>query len=344
MNTPMSTLENSKLHYCQEKDLSIQRKKVGRGFRYENNKGKRISHQKLLEYIHKLRIPPAWKDVRISKDKCSHILAIGFDEKGRKQYIYHPEWNKLQQENKFNRMVYFGEVLPDLREKISSDMYMKGLKRERVVATVVWLLENTFIRVGNQSYAKENKSYGLTTLREKHVDIHGNTVKFEFKGKSGVYHSIDIKNSRIARTIRKCIELPGYEIFQYLDEAGKRQMVDSKAVNEYLKSVTGEHFTAKDFRTWGGTVLAGVTLHSTGPFTSTTVAKKNMTTAVKQVARHLRNKPSTCRCYYIHPTILETYQQEILIPHFETIYATKKSTKLPIEEHATWTLIKEYAT
>ena len=336
------TLENAPIHYCQKEELCIERKKMGRGFRYIDENGNALTDSAFLNYIKQLRIPPAWHNVQISKHEDSHIVAIGYDDKNRKQYIYHPEWNKLQQENKFNKMIHFGEVLPELRKKVTSDMNIKGLKRERVVSTVVWLLENTFIRVGNKEYAKQNNSYGLTTLREKHIEVEDDTVKFEFKGKSGVYHSVDIEHKRVARTIQKCIDLPGYEIFQYIDAEGRRQIVESKDVNDYLKSATGEMFTAKDFRTWGGTVLAGSTLHQLGPFNNTTAAKKNVTQAVKAVTKHLRNTPATCRSYYIHPGVIHSYQEKVLIPHFDEVYKNRlKETTLYADEYASWTLIKE---
>jgi DNA topoisomerase I len=335
-------LKSVQLHYCSETDLSIHRKKVGRGFRYIYTSGQPVEDDHILDQVTHLAIPPAWHDVAISKSPCSHIQAIGYDDKGRKQYLYHTEWNTIQQQSKFNKMIFLGEVLPELRAKVRVDMQIKGLKRERVISTVVWLLEKTFIRVGNKEYAKEHAHFGLTTLRNKHVDIVGDQVKFEFKGKSGVYHAVEVEHPRIAKTIRKCIELPGYELFQYIDEEGKRQVVDSKDVNEYLRSITGEDFTAKDFRTWGGTVLAGTALHHIGPFASKTIAKKNITKAIKEVSKHLGNTPTTCRCYYVHPTVIDSYNKEILIPHFDDVYKRRRlESKLHVDEYATWSLLRE---
>jgi len=244
-------------------------------------------------------------------------------------------------------MLEFGEVLPTLRRTITAHMNLRGLPSERVISTVVWLLENTFIRIGNQEYAQNNQSYGLTTLREKHVQVSQKGIEFQFKGKSGVYHVIGIDNPKVSKTIQKCIDLPGYEIFQYLDDNGQRHVVDSRTVNDYLHGITGEQFSAKDFRTWGGTVLAATTLYDAGSFESETEAKKKVVGAIKDVASHLGNKPATCRKYYIHPTVLETYQTEILIPHFETVLKDPAAladapARLHKKEAATWTLLKQH--
>lgn len=247
------------LHYVSDKDLIWRRKKNGKEFQFVNRLGRPLK-KKDAERIKKLVIPPAWSEVHISADPNGHVQATGLDDKGRKQYIYHPAWIEYNQKSKFESMKKFGEVLPTLRETVSAHMRQHELTRERVLATVVWLLENTFIRVGNQTYADSNQSYGLTTMRTKHVDVEGNTIKFSFKGKSHVYHELDIRHPRVAQTIKACIELPGYQIFKYVED-GKRHKVDSAQVNEYLKEISGESFSAKDFRTWGGTVLAGDTLY-----------------------------------------------------------------------------------
>lgn len=334
------------IRYIKKQDLCITRKKVGRGFNFVDRKGKPIDNPEIIERARHLAIPPAWDNVQICQYPHGHIQAVGWDEKGRKQYLYHDDWNAQQKQHKFNKMIFFGEVLPEIRKEIDSDMRSHGLHRKKVIATVVWLLENTFIRVGNQEYAKENQSYGLTTLRNKHVQMESNNkLSFDFKGKSGVWHSVEIDNPRVVNVVKKCIELPGYQLFQYLDnESNKRQAVDSSDINEYLKCITGEEITAKDFRTWGGSVLAAYSLHAIGEAQNRTQLKKNIHSAIKNVASHLRNTCPTCRAYYVHPTILTTYENKKLSPHFQeiTLHKGKKPEELSLDEYATWTLIKKY--
>ncbi|HEX7017295.1 MAG TPA: DNA topoisomerase IB [Patescibacteria group bacterium] len=329
------------IRYVSDSTFRWSRKKHGKGFRFLDEEGNVLA-AKEMDRIKKLGIPPAWTDVRICHKENGHIQAVGFDAKGRKQYIYHPVWTEYNQQHKFDRMVRFGEVLPTLRETVSGHMRQHNLTRERILATVVWLLENTFIRVGNKQYERDNKSYGLTTLRGKHVKVRGNTVKFRFKGKSGVYHDLAVTNKRVAATIKKCSELPGYELFQYLDEDYDRQTIDSSDVNEYMQSITGETLSAKDFRTWGGTTLAGDTLYQWGKPESEAEVKKALNHTVKEVSSHLRNTVNVCRKYYIHPKIVESYQKDLLIPHFEKIYKSKKYPVdgLSIEETAAWMLLK----
>ncbi len=336
-------LQQKRLRYTKERDLSIRRIKHGNTFRYKDADGRYVTDKEARNRINKLRIPPAWESVRISKSPHTHIQAVGFDAKERKQYIYHQKWIELQQQNKFSKVIFFGEVLPEIRAKVQADLNIRGLKKEKITAAVIWLLENTLIRVGNERYAEDNKSYGLTTLQNKHVSVDGSDIKFAFKGKSGVYHSVEIRNKKVANVIRKCLELPEQQLFEYVAEDGERRDVTSDDVNEYLKSLTGEDITAKDFRTWGGTVFAGDTLHSTGEFENKTQAKKNITETIKKVSQHLRNTPATCRTYYVHPNILVSYEKKILIPHYQKIY-TKKDLKGPLylPEYASWTLLKEF--
>lgn len=293
------------------------------------------------ERVRKLVIPPAWTEVRISHDDHSHIQAVGIDARGRKQYIYHPDWVEYNQRNKFDSMQKFGEILPNLRVTVTAHMRQHDLTRERILATMVWLLEHTFIRVGNKTYAKENQSYGLTTLRSKHLDIEGNTITFSFKGKSNIYHELSIKHPRVVATIKKCIELPGYEIFQYLDADGNRHRIDSADVNDYLKEVTGESLSAKDFRTWGGTTLAGNILYNLGEPTEEVPIEKALVQAVKEVSSHLGNTAAVCRKYYIHPEVVNSYEKKTLIPHFETIAKNTETVPdgLTWEEYATLSLL-----
>lgn len=338
--------KESGLRYISDRSKGISRVKRGNSFSYLDTDGTSLKNPDTLNRIKKLRIPPAWKDVWICKSPNGHIQATGIDERGRKQYVYHADWISMCQQNKFEKMLDFSESLPRIRERIYQDMNLPGLSEKRVLATIVWLLEHTYIRIGNTEYAKENKSFGLTTLRNQHVDVAGDTVTFEFKGKSGVFHSVDISHPRVAKTIRKLEELPGYELFQYIDENKKRRVVDSSEVNNYLKEIGKGDISAKDFRTWGGTVLSAVTLKDLGEFETKTQLKKNLTTAVKTVCNHLRNTPSVCRSYYIHPTVLTTYENKILVPHFEKVQtkqANQKPRRLSLDEFSVRELLAQYS-
>jgi DNA topoisomerase-1 len=332
------------LRYISDTTPGYSRQKMGHGFTYFYTNGKRITDPIVRDRIEKLAIPPAWTNVWICSVDYGHIQATGQDEKGRKQYVYHPEWSKLSQDTKFQKLTSFAEILPPLRREIRGKIAERGLTKDKVIATIIWLLQKTFIRVGNIEYAKENNSYGLTTMRPKHVDVVGDTIQFEFMGKSGKRHKVDVTHPRVARTIRKLEELPGYELFQYVDDGGERHTITSEEVNDYLKSVTGDDITAKDFRTWGGTVIGAESLYDLGVFSSETVAKKNIVQAVKQVSLELGNTTAVCRSYYIHPTVIESYEKEILIPHFEKIKKNKegKPDELTVGEFATFTLLKKY--
>jgi DNA topoisomerase I len=309
-------LKSISLRYITDDITGITRRKNGKGFVYL--KQDEIIHDpKAIERIEKLAIPPAWEQVWICPTANGHIQVTGRDEKGRKQYIYHEEWNKLSQQNKFNKMVFFGDVLPDLRREVTAGMQERGLTARRIISTIIWLLGKTYIRVGNEEYAEENKSYGLTTMRMKHVDVTGDTVTFQFMGKSGKFHSVEVAHPRVARTIRKLEELPGYELFQFIDVTGKKRTVESADINEYLKKITGEDITAKDFRTWGGTVYAAESLYNEGAYETEKDAAEKISKAVKQVSKHLGNTSTVCRTYYIHPTVIKSYEEKELIPYFQ---------------------------
>ena len=325
------------IKYVADTDLNWQRKGSGKGFHYLNKNGQPL--RTAIKRIEKLAIPPAWTAVRICPDEKGHIQAVGLDAKGRKQYIYHPDWVAHNQKHKFDQMVRFGEILPTLRQTVAGHMRQRQLNKQRILATVVWLLEHSFIRVGNKTYEKENQSYGLTTLRNKHVAVRGDKIKFSFKGKSGVYHELDISHPRVAQTIKECIELPGYEIFQYLDEEQQRQRVDSRDVNEYLQELTGEALSAKDFRTWGGTTLAGDLFYSLDQENREKEAQQVISEVVEQVADHLGNTTQVCRKYYIHPKIITSYETGKLQPHFKKVYARRKPNGLSLSEKATWLLL-----
>jgi DNA topoisomerase I len=295
------------LRYVADETPGFQRKRAAKGFVYLDQQGKPLNNEEHLQRIKSLAIPPAWKNVWISPYANGHLQATGRDARGRKQHRYHPRWREVRDETKFARMVAFARALPKIRRQIATHMKLPGLPREKVLAAVVKLLEISSIRVGNDEYAKDNKSYGLTTMRDHHVDVSGGKVQFQFRGKSGKKHSIDIYDPRLAKIVKKCQDLPGQEVFQYIDDEGKRQDVKSEHVNEYLRETTGADFTAKDFRTWNGTVLAAMALQEFERFDTQAQAKKNILRAIEAVAERLGNTPAICRKCYIHPAVLDSY-------------------------------------
>ncbi len=304
---PRESAKEAGLRYVTDAKPGIQRKKVGEEFQYIGLDGEPVRDEATLKRIKSLVIPPAWTDVWICPQANGHLQATGRDARGRKQSRYHPKWREVRDETKYERMAQFAEALPVIRKHVEEDLKLPGLPREKVLATIVKLMEETHIRVGNVEYAKENGSYGLTTMRNKHVEVEGSKVTFSFKGKSGVHHTVSLQDRRLAKIIRRCEDLPGYELFQYVGEDGEPHSIDSSDVNEYLREITGQHFTAKDFRTWAGTVLACDLLRGMGPFENETQAKKNVVEAVKAVAAKLGNTPAVCRKCYIHPAVLEAY-------------------------------------
>ena len=319
METPPSKIARKiGLRYVTDQQPGVRRQRMGRGFTYFDVAGDRIPDGPERDRLKALPIPPSWEDVWICPYENGYLLATGRDAKGRKQYRYHPEWRRLRNQVKFEQLVAFGRVLANIRRQTDEHLKLPGLPREKVLALVVKLLESTLIRVGNVEYARENASYGLTTLRTKHVDISGSEVAFEFTGKSGVDHHIELKDKRLAKVIRRCYEIPGYTLFQYIDEDGARQQVDSGDVNDYLQTITGEDFTAKSFRTWGGTVLTAQELHAIDPKTAQD-PKQQVTAAIKAVAKQLGNRPATCRKYYVHPRIPEAYLAGDLQPAIASV-------------------------
>ena len=304
--------EAAGLIYVHEDDPGLTRLKAGTGFDYIDAKGRPVTDAKIVDRIRALAIPPAYADVWICKSARGHIQATGRDERGRKQYRYHELWSAARAETKFARMAAFGRILPALRDKVDHDLNKRGLPREKVVATVVRLLETTMIRVGNDQYAKANKSFGLTTLRVRHLHLHGSDVEFEFKGKSGVQHKTSVHDRRLARVIKSIQELPGQRLFQYMDGDGARHAVDSHDINEYLHEATGEHFTAKDFRTWAGTLAAAKALSMHPAPQTEREAKKTVTLCVKATAGLLGNTPAVCRSAYIHPEVLRAFVDQRL--------------------------------
>ncbi len=286
---------------------SKQTKGKGVAFAYFDTEGKPLRDAEQVARINALAIPPAYTDVWICPQPDGHLQATGRDAKGRKQYRYHPRWRTVRDDNKYGRMMAFAAALPGIRRHIDADLSRLGLPREKVLATVVRLLETTLIRVGNDEYAKSNKSFGLTTMRDKHVKLGRKSIRFEFRGKSGVSHEIDLADARLARIVARCRDLPGQELFQYLDEEGIARDIDSADVNAYLQEVAGRDFTAKDFRTWAGTVLASLALQEFEAFDSETQAKKNIVAAIEHVSARLGNTPSVCRKCYVHPEVLLSY-------------------------------------
>ncbi len=301
-------LEESGLRYSTDSKPGYTRKKVGDSFEYFDTNSNKITDEKVLERIKSLVIPPAWEKVWICPNANGYLQATGIDARKRKQYRYHPKWNKATQQQKFEHMIDFAKVLPRIRRKVREHMAQSGMPYEKIVATIVYLLEKTLIRVGNEEYEKENKSFGLTTLKNRHVDVSKDgEVTFQFKGKSGVYHDVHLQNKRIAKIINKCQDLPGQDLFEYKDENKEIRSISSDDVNNYLKNITGIDITAKDFRTWGGTIIAASKFDKLGISESATDAKKYISETVKFVASKLRNRPATCRKYYIHPLIIELY-------------------------------------
>jgi DNA topoisomerase-1 len=304
---PAESARTAGLRYTTDTRPGIRRTRRGKSFRYVDPSGKPVRSAAELTRIRSLVIPPAWTDVWICGDPRGHLQATGRDARGRKQYRYHTRWRQVRDETKYHRVIGFAHALPAIRRKTSEHLRREGLPREKVLATVVRLLEKTLIRVGNDEYARSNRSYGLTTLRDGHVDVKGPRVRFSFRGKSGVEHEIDLNDHRLAKIVKQCRDLPGYDLFQYVDENGERQTVGSGEVNAYLKEITGQDLTSKDFRTWAGTVLAAQLLSEYGPFSSSTEAKRNVVAAIEQVAKRLGNTKAVCRKCYIHPAVIDAY-------------------------------------
>jgi DNA topoisomerase I len=331
------------LRYVSDGDPGIRRRRAGKGFSYIGVDGKPVRDKAELRRIKALAIPPAWNDVWICPLPQGHIQATGRDAKGRKQYRYHLQWRAVRDETKYDRMIAFGEALSQIRERTEHDLALSGLPREKVLATVVRLLEITLIRVGNEEYARANRSFGLTTMRNKHVKVNGSKMNFRFRGKRGILHSIDLTDRRLAKIVRHCQELPGQELFQYVDEEGETQSLGSADVNEYLREITGQDFTAKDFRTWAGTVLAATALQEFKAFNSKTEAKRNIVRAIDNVASRLGNTPAVCRKSYIHPTVVDMYINGVLIGALERSVEQELRThlqRLEPEETAVLAILK----
>lgn len=302
------------LSYVTDGAEGIRRERSGKGWVFYAPDGSKISDAAERKRIKALVIPPAWTEVWICPDPNGHIQATARDARGRKQYRYHPLYRDTRDKSKFRRMLEFSEILPEIRERVERDLRARDLTRRQILATVVMLLDKTLIRVGNDEYARDNRSFGLTTLRGRHVEVKGAKLHFTFRGKSGVDHAISITDRRLARIVQQCQDLPGYELFKYIDESGKRQTISSDDVNAYLREITGRDITAKDFRTWAGTMLAARELFALGPAKSQREAERNMIRAIDAVAKRLGNTRATCRKYYVHPGLVRAYLQGLTAP------------------------------
>jgi len=304
---PVEAAEQAGLRYVSDDRPGYTRKPKGKHFEYFDTEGKPICDDERLLRIKRLAIPPAWTDVWICPSPNGHIQATGRDARRRKQYRYHDRWREVRDENKYDRIVSFARALPKIRKRVSRDLRRPGLSRNKVLATVVQLLERTFIRIGNDEYARQNKSFGLTTMQDRHVEVKGAKLRFRFRGKSGRYHQVDFTDRRIAKVVSKVQDLPGQELFQYIADDGDIRDVTSQDANDYLREITGENFTAKDFRTWAGTVLAAMALHAQEKFETQKQGKTNVRDAIAAVAKILGNTPAICRKCYVHPAIVEDY-------------------------------------
>jgi DNA topoisomerase-1 len=301
------------LRYVTDSMRGIAREAKGDGFRYVDADGNTVDDEATLARIKSLVIPPAWTDVWICPLANGHLQATGRDARKRKQYRYHPKWRSVRDEAKYERMLSFGKALPAIRVAVDAALKLPGLPREKVLATIVRLLEVTMMRIGNEEYARTNKSFGLTTLRSRHVKVEGKDIEFRFRGKSGVFHTIKLEDRRLARIIARTRDLPGQDLFQYLDDDGEQHTVGSADVNDYLRAITGEEYTAKDFRTWSGTVLAALALQEFEKFDSEAQAKKNIVRAIESVAEKLGNTPTICRKCYVHPAVIDAYLDGTII-------------------------------
>ena len=323
-NLKSKNVGTAKMIYVSDTETpGIKREKRGKSFRYLYNNSP-VKDKQVLERISKLVIPPAWEDVWICTKENGHLQVTGFDAMGRKQYIYHPEWVELRNQRKYHRMAHFAKTLPVIRLNLEKDLALRGLPKKKVLALIVSLMERTSIRVGNSTYEKMYGSFGLTTLKDKHTDVKGGNINFSFKGKKGVYHDINIRNPKLARMVQRCKEIPGKELFQYYDEENKRQSIDSGMVNDYIKQISEEDFTSKDFRTWAGTVKAFLAFKELGCAETDTEKKKIIAFAIDKVASQLGNTRAVCKKYYVHPEIISQYESGALQNYFDQLDAIEE--------------------
>jgi len=315
---PELAIEKLDLIYVSDKSMPIERCKEGDAFIYKKN-GRCIKQKSELKRINSLVLPPAWENVRISELANGHLQAVGLDQKNRKQYRYHPKWNLIRNQTKFYKIADFGRKLPLIREQVDADLEKKEWAKNKVVALVIRLMEETHIRIGNEKYAKDNKSYGLSTLRKRHININKDAIRFEFIGKKGKQHSITIRNKKLIKLVSKCEEIPGWEVFKYYDENGERKALDSHMVNVYLHEISGEYFSAKDFRTWSASVIFFETLMELGIAEDEKEIKKNIVTAYDVTAEALGNTRTVCRNYYVHPLLVSKYEDGSIKEYFDKV-------------------------
>jgi DNA topoisomerase-1 len=339
---PENAALSAGLHYVSDSRPGITRRKAGRGFLYTARAGAKINDPQTLARIHSLAIPPAWTDVWICPRADGHIQATGRDVKGRKQYCYHPRFREIREEAKYEHIFAFADALPLIRTKVSEHMALPGLGRQKVLATVVYLLERTLIRIGSAEYTKQNNSYGLTTLKSRHATVNGSEIRFRFVGKSGKEWSVTIADRRVSKIIKSCQDLPGQDLLQYVDEEGERQHVTSSDVNEYLKEMTGREITAKDFRTWAGTVMAALALDEMGPGRTQRGAKRKLMAAIEAVADRLGNTRTICRKCYVHPAVTDAYLAGELKLTIRSA-RTRSRTALRPEEKAVLRMLRKAA-
>jgi DNA topoisomerase I len=343
---PMESARAAHLRYVDDTGPGLRRIRSGKGFRYLDHQRKALRDPEHLERIRHLAIPPAWTDVWICPRADGHIQATGRDARGRKQYRYHVRFREARDETKYERMIAFADALPRIRAAVDEQLKAPSLTREKVLATVVRLLEVTLIRVGNEEYARENGSFGLTTLREDHVDVHGSEIRFHFRGKSGIDHTVKIHDRRLAKVVQRCLGIPGEVLFRYVGEDGEPHVIESSDVNEHLRALAGEDFSAKDFRTWAGTVLAAYALSELEAVDSVTAAKKNIVAAVKRVSRRLGNTPAVCRKCYVHPAVFQAYFDGHLVATLARraeVVERGRGHRLSAEEEAVLGLIRRQA-
>lgn len=331
ISDPSEAVNFAKLTYVSEEKLSIQRKKVGRGFSYLYQ-GDRIKDDETIKRIKSLVIPPAWQEVRITHLKNGHLQVVGRDEKNRKQYIYHPTWSKLRNETKFFKMTAFGENLAKIRKQVDQDLDLPEMSQRKVLALVLRLMEETHIRIGNHYYAKKNKTYGLSTFRTRHVKTYKNKMKFEFIGKKGKEQAVTVKNKKLIKLVNQCEEIPGWELFKFYDENGDKHAIDSGMINEYIHEISGDSFSAKDFRTWSATKIFFETLLELGYTEEEKQNKKNLLQAFDASAEGLGNTRAVCRSYYVHPKVVNSYETGEIAPYFKEIKSEEKQDYVSLSE------------
>ncbi|WP_026838911.1 DNA topoisomerase IB [Gillisia sp. JM1] len=343
INDPEEAASIANLIYISEANLSVTRKKCGRGYTYNRN-GKKIMTGRELDRYKSLVIPPAWRNVRISHLKNGHLQVVGLDDKSRKQYMYHPTWSELRNKTKFFKMITFGNALTKIRKKVDEDLDQSIMNERKILALIIRLMEETHIRVGNEYYAKENKTYGLSTLRTRHVKTSKSKMKFEFVGKKGKEHSITITDKKLIKLVNQCEEIPGWELFKFYDDNGEKHTIDSGMINNYIQEISGESFTAKDFRTWAASKIYFDTLHQIGYKEDEKENAKAILKAIDATAEGLGNTRAVCRSYYVHPFITENYENGGIVPYFEKVknIDEKNDISLSISEKVLLNMIGKY--